>query len=308
MRPVHTGVIMTTQPERYLIAVATYRRPAELTRLLDSLTASVDTGSVEILIVDNDPDARALPVAGSHPLRPRYVVEQSPGIASARNRALDFFSADMEAMLILDDDEWVEKDWFGIITNYARVTDADVVQGPVVTVYPDEVPMWIRKGGFLQRQIPSSGTLRDTAATNNVLITREAWVRAGCPRFDPAFSTTGGSDWDFFWGVRKAGNRILFCDSAIAFEDVPSSRLSWKWLRRRYTRNGIVIARSRRKHGEPVLPLLVNTTGAFVVGTAQLVVDLLTGKGPRAIPVERILRSFGVIIGLAGYRIHEYHR
>jgi succinoglycan biosynthesis protein ExoM len=298
---------MGPQP-KYLIAVATYRRPALLKRLLDSLAASVDPNSAEIVVIDNDPEASAEATAAEHHLRPRYEVEADPGIASARNRALDLFGERFTAILFVDDDEWVAPDWYDTITGYANGTGADVVQGPVVTVLPEEVPNWIRAGQFFQRPIPPSGTQLTSAATNNALLTRRAWRQAGSPRFDRAFSTTGGSDFDLFWGIRKTGASIWYCAEAIVFEDVPKSRLSWTWLRRRYTRSGIAIVHSHRKHGERLSALLVVRAVALIVGVAELLADVVRGRGFRAAPVERIFKSVGVFAGLFGYRIHEYSR
>lgn len=293
---------------KYLLAIATFRRPGDLRRLLDSLEASVDREHVEIVVVDNDAEAGAKTVASEHPLRPRYVVEPDPGIASARNRALDYFTDDFEAVIFVDDDEWVDPTWYETLVGYAAREDVDVVQGPVMTVLPEDAPQWIRAGQFFQRPLQATGTALQSAATNNVLLRRQAWLRAGSPRFDRAFSSTGGSDFDLFWGIGKAGASMAYCAEARVFEDVPASRLSWTWLRRRYTRIGIGIVNSRRKHGEPLGRFLFVTVGALVVGSGQLVADVVRGRGPRSVPVERIFKSYGVFTGLLGYRIHEYQR
>lgn len=78
--------------DRYLIAVATYRRPTGLQRLLDSMEAAVSSTSVDILVVDNDAEGSARSVAVNHSLRPTYVIEPETGVAAARNRALAHFS------------------------------------------------------------------------------------------------------------------------------------------------------------------------------------------------------------------------
>jgi glycosyltransferase involved in cell wall biosynthesis len=296
----------TNLDPRYLIAVATYRRPMQLRRLLDSLEQSVDPNHVDVLVVDNDADASAKSIVYQHSLSPRYVVEPERGIASARNRALDEFGEQFTAIIYVDDDEWVEEGWFQTLIAYRGDVGADIVQGPVVTMLGDDAPNWVRAGRYFQRPIPPSGSDCTSVATNNVLLTREAWQRAGAPRFDSAFSSTGGSDFDFFWGIRKTGASARFCAEAVVFEDVPASRLSFTWLRRRYTRNGIVLVKSRRKHGEPLGRFLVVTSCAFVVGVAQSASALAAGRTPSAVPVERIFKGVGVFAGLFGYRIHEY--
>lgn len=280
----------------------------QLKRLLDSLETSADRDSIQIVVIDNDADASAKTVVAEHPLRPWYEIEPDPGIASARNRALDFFGEQFSAILFVDDDEWVDAKWYAEIVGYAGRSAAEVVQGPVVTILPEDVPKWIRRGQFFQRRTEVSGAKLKAAATNNVLLTRKAWVDSGCPRFDHSFSIGGGSDFDFFWGIQKAGASILYCAEAVVYEDVPPSRLSWKWIRRRYTRNGIAILRSHRKHSEPLAPFLMIRFAALTLGILRLLADVITGRGPRAAPLENIFKSLGVFAALIGYRINEYSR
>ncbi|GAA3655618.1 glycosyltransferase family 2 protein [Microbacterium marinilacus] len=300
---------MTTPdaPRRHLIAIATYRRPDDLVRLLDSLRGSVDAAA-DIVVVDNDADESARAAVEAHPLAPAYVVETEPGIASARNRGLESFTDAHAAVIFVDDDEWVEPAWYETLTAYARESGAGVVQGPVITVLPDATPEWIPRGGFYQRRVEQTGTELPSAATNNTLLTREAWVRAGSPRFDTAFSSTGGSDWDLFWGVRKAGARILYCAEAVVSEDVPSSRLSWQWLRQRYLRNGIVEARVRRKHGDPLALFVLRAVATLGVGATQTALDAVLRRGRHARSLRRVYIPLGKLSGLLGHRIHEYKR
>lgn len=294
--------------DNYLIAIASYRRPSALQHLLDSLATAVGSVAAEVVVVDNDADESARAVATNHPLRPLYLVEPEPGIAAARNRALDHFSNRYHAIIFVDDDEWVSPEWLSTLTTYARRTQADVVQGPVVSVFPEEAPKWVERGGFLQRRVQESGLELPSAATNNTLLTREAWVRAGSPRFDPSFSLTGGSDADLFWGIRKSGSRIVFCAEAVVYEDVPNNRLSLRWARRRAIRNGIAETRIRRKHGDlsPAwLAVSVLRAGysVFVLG-----LGLVMGRGLQAEPFVNLFKGYGRLAALFNYRIHEYAR
>jgi GT2 family glycosyltransferase len=295
---------------KYLVAVATYRRPIELRRLLDSLVLALDQDRerVHVVVIDNDARASARATAAEHPLRPLYEIEPEPGIASARNRGLEFFGEQFAAIVFVDDDEWVHPLWFEELVSYADRTGVGVVQGPVVTVLPSDAPDWVRKGQFFQRRAEATGAKLKSAATNNTLMTRKAWVDANFPIFDSRFSTTGGSDFDFFWGVGKAGAQIAYCAEAVVYEDVPRSRLSWKWIRRRYIRNGIAIMRSHRKHGESVTRFLLVRIAALVVGSLQVLCDVVLGRGPRAAPLESIFKSIGAFAALVGYRIDEYGR
>ena len=49
---------------------------------------------------------------------------------------------------------------------------ADVVSGPVVPIFTEDVADWIKGGRFFYRQIHESGKALNWFATNNVLISR----------------------------------------------------------------------------------------------------------------------------------------
>ena len=290
----------------YLISVATYMRPDGLKRLLDSLIAG---GKVaDVVVVDNDPDGSARTIAEEHSAVTFYAIQPEAGIAQARNAGLEYFSAGYDGIIFVDDDEWVEPEWFFTLTSYLESNDADVVQGPVITCLPQDCPAWIRRGGFFQRERVPSGTPLLSAATNNTALAREAWVRAGEPRFDPSFSETGGSDWDFFWGLRRSGARIAYCNDAVVSEDVPASRLNAKWLVRRSMRSGIVHSRVRLKYGDsPVRALVKGVPRAGYYGLL-LVRGLVFDRKIAAKPFTVVSFEIGKVLGLMGYRTYEYRR
>ncbi|MGB3484617.1 MAG: glycosyltransferase family 2 protein [Mycobacterium sp.] len=294
--------------DTYLVAIASYRRPEGLRKLLDSLQDAIGSTSVEILVVDNDSEETARTVATQHALQPLYVVECEPGIAAARNRALDHFSDRFRGIIFVDDDEWVSPSWLTTLTSYADRSGADVVLGPVVSEYPDETPGWVRRGGFIQRRIREDGQELRSAATNNTLLLRDAWIRAGAPRFDPSFSATGGSDTDLFHGIRKSGARILFCAGAIVYEEVPVERLTFRWLRRRAIRNGIVDTRVRIKHQDSLLRGLGGGVIRAGYGILFLAAGLATGRGLQARPFENLFNAYGRFAALLNVRIREYAR
>lgn len=295
---------MTT---RYLISIATYRRPDDLVRLLDSLAVSVDRDRVDVVVVDNDAAGSARDAATSHELALTYVVEEEPGIASARNRGLQHFGPEHHGIIFVDDDEWVGERWFETLTSAAERTGG-VVSGPVYTVLPDDAPRWMVRGGFYQRPALKDGQPMPSAATNNTLLLRSDWEAAGSPRFDTAFSTTGGSDIDFFWGLRQHGIAITHVADADVYEDVPPERLTWKWLRRRLVRNGIVNTRVRLKHGQPVVRALPRGLARVGYNAVLLAWNVVRGRGVQAKPLNAVLHEYGKVAGLLGQRVHEYKR
>lgn len=294
--------------ERYLIAIATYRRPDGLQRLLDSMEAAVSSACVDILVVDNDADGSARPVASNHALRPTYVTEPESGVAAARNRALAHFGGQYRGVIFVDDDEWVSPTWLTTLTTYAVQTQADVVVGAVISVFLQPAPEWALRGGFYQRRLFESGHRLSTAPTNNTLLLRDMWIRAGSPRFDSSFSALGGEDTDFFRGLRKLGADIVFCADAVVYEDVPTERMSLRWVRRRAIRTGVIDTLVRLKHHDSLLVGLGRGVRSAVYGAIFLGVGLATRRGLQARPYFSLFYAYGQFAALLRLRIEEYPR
>lgn len=294
--------------KRYLVSIASYRRPRDLARLLQSLEVSLADHLVDVVVVDNDPEMTARPALQSTSLVVEYVVETDPGIASARNAGLARFDSSYHAIVFVDDDEWVAVDWFDQLTAYLDRSGADVVSGPVITAVPDDAPAWVSRGGFYQRSVVASGTPLLSAATNNTVLLREAWVHGGEPLFDTAFSSTGGSDWDFFWGLRRHGARIRYCAGALVYEDIPPNRLSFGWICKRQMRSGIVNIRVRRKYGERVAKPLARAAARGAYNAMRLALAFVMGRGVQARFLSPVMHSYGMYAGYFGYRTHEYRR
>ncbi|KDF00407.1 hypothetical protein Y900_016010 [Mycolicibacterium aromaticivorans JS19b1 = JCM 16368] len=296
--------------DNYLIAIATYRRPAGLQRLLDSLEVAISSANlnVDIVVVDNDAGESGRSVAVTHPAGTTYVVEPEPGISAARNRALDHFTDRYHAIIFVDDDEWVQPDWLAALTTFATRTRADVAVGPVQSAFLQPAPEWVRRGGFFAARSHATGENLRHAPSHNTLLVRDMWVRAGSPRFDPAFSKTGGEDTDFFYGIRLAGATMLFCAEAVVHEEVPSDRQSLRWVRRRAIREGANEIRVLRKHHDALFAALGRAVRSAVYGLVFIPVGLARGRGVQARPYFSLFYACGQFAGLFNYQVEGYPR
>lgn len=294
-----------------LIAIASFRRPDDLRVLLDSLlvAASGSQHTMDILVVDNDPAGSAEQTVREFGDDVRYVLEPRPGIAEARNRSLEDFAGDIgyDAIVFVDDDEYVGATWWEVLATAAANTTSGVVTGPVTSIFPDDSPAWIRRGGFMQRAGHRDRERLTAAATNNTLLKRADWEGAGSPRFDRSFSSTGGSDARLFADLIAAGVTIEFCLDAEVFEPVPRDRMTLRWVTRRAFRNGVVLARiGVTKRGTA----LTFAHGGFlaVTGFGLTVVDLIRVRGVHARSFNRTFNGLGAMSSFFGARVHEYQR
>ena len=189
-----------------VICVATHRRPLGLERLVKGLDTLEFTTcaprSVTIVVVDNDPGksaeatCKALEGASRFPLE--YVSEPRRGIPFARNAAV--YSArrlGAELLAFIDDDEVPEPAWLDQLLLVMHETGAGVVTGPVLPAFEEEVPEWIQRGGFFDRERHGTGSVQDRAVTGNVLLRTALLAEMPAP-FDERKPLSGGTDTHLF--------------------------------------------------------------------------------------------------------------
>ncbi len=218
---------------RVTIAVPTYRRHADLQELLPQLLGQArevsGRFSAEVLVVDNDPAGSAAgTVRGLAAPGLRYVAEPTPGIAAARNRAIDE-AAGSRLLVFIDDDERPVENWLGALLDTWRTTGAAAVSGRILARYSGALDPWIEAGDFFVRRRMPTGTAIDVAAAGNLLLDLEQVRRAGV-RFSSALGLAGGEDTLFSRTLARAGGRLVWCDESVAVDVVPPQRMTRAWV------------------------------------------------------------------------------
>ncbi len=230
------------------VVICTYNRPDMLPRAVRTARDQVlQTGfSAEILVVDNSRDANAhagvealMTEPGALPLR--YISMPRPNISHARNAGVAGSAGDY--VVFLDDDEWCAPGWLGAMLTTAETTGADLVFGPVLPVFPDGLPQWDSTGRSLERRmaLPDGsfiGIHHDTSisgmwiGTNNSLFRRRTCLDEAAP-FDPALGLVGGEDSDIFLRLWQRGRKLAWCAEGVVWEDIPASRITMTYRRKR---------------------------------------------------------------------------
>ena len=292
---------------RVVVTVATYRRPELLSELLASLEGTAGAFEFRVVVVDNDAEASGRAVAEASPLPVSYVVEPVAGIAQARNRGLGEVTDLDDAVVFVDDDERARPGWLATLVEGWRRQGTAIVTGPVISVFAPDCPSWIVDGGFIQRARHRTGTRLSVAATNNTLLSLEAWRRAGSPRFDEAFSETGGSDTEFFGRLHDAGSAIAWIDEAVVEEDVPASRTTFTWIWRRAVRGGNVQARLRLRR-TPAWRLLARSAAVLPYRAACAVLGVVRYRKLRERDLVPLAWQVGLLGAAGGRYVREYRR
>jgi len=215
------------------VVLCTRDRPDDLRGALRSLQA-LDYPDFEIVVVDNAPstDGTAQVVDEFGDPRIRRVLEQVPGLASARNAGLR--AAAHEIVAFTDDDVVADAGWLrGIAAGFARADDVVCVCGTVPSgelrtlshAYFDWRVSW---GENLQSRVyrlaeppadlplfPFQVGAYGTGANFALRAEAAAAIGAFDERLGAGTATRGGEDLDMFFRVLAAGHALAAEPSAI---------------------------------------------------------------------------------------------
>lgn len=302
---------------RVAVAVLTYRRPALVGALIPELVrqAREQVADVRVVVVDNDPDAGAEATVGGLSLpEVTYVHQPRPGIAAARNAALDEAHG-ADVLVFIDDDETPEPDWLGAMLDaHARLGGA-AVAGPVLRIHETSPPAWVKAARVFDRRRMPTGTPMEAAGTGNLLVDL-AHVRHHGLRFDDELGLAGGSDHLFTKQIRRTGGAIHWCDEAVVHELVPSSRLTGSWTLQRGYRSGstsvrvdLMLAATRSESLTVRVRALAGGLARVLVGSGRAGLGLLTADPERrGLGAWTLMRGAGMAGGALGHRYVEYRR
>ncbi len=279
-----------------VIGIATGGRHEELRRLLDALAA--DYGyreDVYLLVVDNSADAGSRSVFDECSVgfgeRCLYVHEPKRGYAAARNAVIRNVDG-ARALALIDDDEVPESGWLDSLLEAQRRTGADVVAGPVISIYPPGVPDWYEKSGVFTMEAPDfpEGHEMPWCATNNTLITPRV-LEAVPEGFDDRFNTMSGEDSHFFLLARLRGCRLVWTRTAVVREYLQLARFNRRWIFKRAMRSGNTRALIERQLIGGARITLVRgfkAAGLLVLGSASAIVAAV--RRDRALSLRAIHR------------------
>ena len=116
--------------------------------------------------------------------------------------------------------------------------NADVVHGPILPKFETPIPKWAKNSKFIlyNPKRMKTGTILKCCSTGNVIINTKIFNNIN-NRFDIRLSNTGGSDTLFFNQIAN-DYHMIYCNEAIAYENIPESRQTLRWNLMRVFRNG----------------------------------------------------------------------
>ena len=296
-----------------LVAVTTFRRAELLPPLVAAIRAGAGASAerMRIALIDNDPARSAEQVAAT--LGVDYVSEPTPGIAAARQAALDAARGELVAMV--DDDVVPQAGWLdALLSVWTSNGHPAVVMGYVDYVWPEGTDAWIVAGGFMRRRRRVTGQRLDALATGNVLVDADQVAGLGV-RFDTSLGLAGGEDMLFGRSVLAAGGLIIASADSVVRDEVPVERTTRDFVRRRTISQGQMRTRLLTRGGSIVrrfalrtLHLVGGVVRLLVFSVRELVARMRGDLAAAAVLRRRTWFSQGRILGAVGRITPEYAR
>jgi len=316
------GKLQPPRAYELAIAILTFQRNSELREHLPHIVEHARLLNAErhgqvvasVIVVDNDPSGSAREVIEDLRLGVRYVCEPTPGIAAARNRAVDE-AAGMDLLVFIDDDERPLPGWLPSLIDVWNTSRPAAVPGRVLPRYKATPNRWLLAGGFFDRPVRATGTRMPAAAAGNLLLDLRQ-IRESGLRFEEPFGPTGGEDSLFGKRLVQRGYKIVWCHESAVEDVVPPSRLTREWvLRRMWSQGNLIslidcyIAESRVQQARVRAYRAAAGAALITLGVGRTVRGCLTGQiSDRARGLGTIYRGGGMLAGACGYRYQQYSR
>ncbi|MYN29092.1 glycosyltransferase family 2 protein [Duganella levis] len=231
-----------------VIGIPTFRRPAQLRALLDSLLSELQEHPALVIVADNECGKDAPQVIEQFKLSwpsVRCIPVAARGVTQVRNTLIA--QAGQEApgwrwLIMLDDDGLATPGWLGRLLATGEQYQAHLVGGPVQGELPSGSGWLARNSVFAARGRWATGLVSTLNTTQNLAISRRVLALVPTPLFRNEYGASGGEDYDLFRRVAHAGGRFAWCDEAIIMEPAPADRLTVSALLYRYHSTGMYMA------------------------------------------------------------------
>ncbi len=308
---------LSQDPVKIAIGLGTFQRPRMLSNTLASLQKLEipDSTTVILILADNDKEKSAEAVfeqfLSGLPFEAFYIMEEERGIIYMRNSVLEkAIELEADYIAFIDDDETVDPKWLKEIYGTLKKYNADVVDGAVDRILPEDTPDWIRKGRFLDWHSFKTGTLRQSGSTSNVLFSIKL-VKDWGLRFHPALNFAGASDTFLFKQAYLKGAKIVWMDERYVQEHFPPSRVTRSWiLKRAFRRTNSKFIRKRLEYGYPRAAATQFFNGVFqlVIGGILSIITLPLGPMLRLHAQRIFVKGLGTFNGIFGKTYEEYRK
>jgi len=238
------------------VVLASYNRAASLSITLESFSRLVVPGGLswELLVVDNNSTDSTRSVVeefgGTAGFPVRYVFEKRQGRSAALNAGIAV--AEGEIVVFTDDDVLLHRDWLFTLKQTFDRFDCAAVAGRVVPVWNYPKPDWLEMEGQFAITNFELGDefkeIKEPPLGANSAFRREIFRRHGLFRLDLGVTgskhTVTCDDTEFGQRLIQAGDKIVYCPTAIVYHPVDPNRATKKYFLFWYYYNGVSLTRT----------------------------------------------------------------
>ena len=239
-------------PSRVRLAVTlpTFRRPAQVVETLRTVVAQTSPLPFAAVVMENETDeaegaAAARTFLAEQDVPATVVLANRRGNCAAYNAgwhvALTRY-ANLEWVLVIDDDELARPGWIGAMLAAANATGADMVGAPQWPVFEPGSNRAMADHPVFRPPYGETGPVPILYSSGNVLVRAERLRRHGYPWLDEGFNFLGGGDSDFYAREKACGATFAWCAQGGVDETIPARRTDLSWLNARAVRNGTISA------------------------------------------------------------------
>lgn len=294
----------------YAICVCTRNRTDGLKKLLLSLERMIlpDDVVVKLVVVENDSTNNSESIvnefASTSSFDINYFLETRTGLAYARNRSVKE-SGNVDFCCFVDDDQEVDRCWLTELIRCQTEFDADGVWGTNPPLFFGKVPSYIKQ--FHTPRPFNYGEIVKTAFTNCLMLRKMYLDKIDGP-FDLRLNYSGGEDRFLTFNISKLGGIIRCNHNSRAFEIIPESRATIKFVIRRTFRianTGIFVSRLENP-GLSIWSTLPRLIMRFCYGSLIIVPFFCFSNKHKLKGLIKIVNAIGGLTALLGNRDEFY--
>jgi glycosyltransferase involved in cell wall biosynthesis len=306
-------ILATTEMNtKIVVGIPTFKRPAQLSALLESLLPELMRQKAFIIVADNECGTDALAVVNAFSKKwPEilYIPVPERGVSAVRNALVAQASIeqpDWEWIVMVDDDGLVTPGWLTAITQTGVAFNTHLVGGPVVGPMPEGANCFARNSIYAARRRWSTGLVPTLNQTQNLAISKRTLALLKPPFFRAHYGASGGEDYDFFRQVSQAGGTLGWCDEALVIEPPPEQALATKAVFTRYFTTGTYMAVVDASYDGGFKTLLSALKGFLFSCLRAVVAMLILNKNKFAKEILLSVHYLGRFFGLVGLRTSRY--
>ncbi len=245
------------QKSTFSVIIPTLNRCDILTNAIESVRKqNFPDDRYEIIVVDNGSEDRTFEVIQELNARNgkniRYVFEERPGLHWARHAGAH--AAEGEILAFTDDDAVAEPGWLSALERAYKEAGCECAGGRIYVHWIGEAPDWMGPHEGVVGRLDLGEVMKEVETINggNFSILKEFLYKVGGfnPDNAPDDKLVGDGETGLCRKVRKAGGRVIYVPNALVWHCVRAERVTLKYMKRRFARNGICTGYTAYQEGQ----------------------------------------------------------